>query len=54
MASSTACNDQIPTDPRTLLILVLACLSVAAVLPSDRVQSFAALFSLVLQVTGRR
>ncbi|MEU8469558.1 hypothetical protein AB0F30_16820 [Streptomyces sp. NPDC029006] len=54
MTETARDNDQIPTDPRTLLILALACLTVAAVLPPERVQSFAALFTLVLQVTGRR
>jgi hypothetical protein len=54
MAQSARFNDQIPTDPRTLLLLALACLTVAVVLPPEHVQSFTELFTLVLQVTGRR
>jgi hypothetical protein len=54
VTTSSPYNDQIPIDPRTILLVVLACLTTAVTLPPDRLQSFTALLSLALQVTGRR
>ncbi|MFK0288333.1 hypothetical protein ACIQVL_48855 [Streptomyces sp. NPDC090499] len=54
MAELASNNDWNPIDPRTLILTVLTCLTIAATMPPDRLQSFTGLLGLVLQIAGRR
>jgi hypothetical protein len=49
-------NDQIPTDPRTLLLLIFTCYALAVTLPPEQVQSFTDLLNTAttLLTMGRR
>ena len=55
MTENSLNNDRFPTDPYLLLLVLTTCASLAMLLPTDRVQSFAGLVALVLPyIPGRR
>lgn len=43
-------NGQIPTDPITVLLLLLACIGLATALPADQMESTLGLAQIVLGV----
>jgi hypothetical protein len=47
MSGSTTHNGQIPTDPTTVLLAVLATLTITQVLPAEQIGAAAALYPLV-------
>ena len=47
-------NDQIPTDPRTVILTALFCLTTAVTLPPDQLHSLTDLLNLAVTVFGRR
>ncbi|MFF7527335.1 hypothetical protein [Streptomyces pseudovenezuelae] len=56
MTNSSPYNDQIPTDPRTLILLIFTCYALAITLPPEQVQSFTELINTAttLLTMGRR
>lgn len=56
MTSSDTYNDQIPTDPRTLLLAILTCALLAGLIPPDRAEALVGLLAITLPllVSGRR
>jgi hypothetical protein len=56
VTTSDAYNGQIPTDPRTLLLLTTCCYALALIMPTDQAHSFTEFLNTALTILnmGRR